>query len=69
MLDYVSTYLSDGSLTITGYDQAREIHNPAVVGEGMTEEEWDKQRTEMDEQIQALNEQIQAIYDEWNDKK
>ena len=69
MLEYVSIFLSDGSMVITGFDSAREIHGPTVIGDGLDEAQWEKEKAEMDEQIRSLNEQIQAIYAEWNGGK
>ncbi len=69
MLDYVLPYLRDGSLILTGFAEARELHSIAIDGTGMTQEQWEEERAEIEKQISELNEQIQELYDEWNGGK
>lgn len=69
MLEYIDPYLSNETLLVTSFENARGIHDSSAWGGEMTEEQFEQQKTELDERIQTLNEQIQAIYDEWNEEK
>ncbi len=69
MLEYIWPYLQDGSLQVTGFEQARELHSIRIEGMDMTDEQFEQEKASLDEQIRLLNEQIQELYDEWNGGK
>ncbi len=66
MLDYLDPFLKDGSLRVTGFQAARDLHDPDKNGEHAATEQWERVRAELNEQIRSLDEQIQAIYQEWS---
>lgn len=65
MLEFVEPFLDQSSLEITGFRQARDLHDPAKNGVGSARENWEREDAEMARQIRELNEQIDSIYREW----
>ena len=67
MMEYIGVYREKGSLTVTGFLAARDLHDPARNGANEAEERWLQEREELNEQIRILEEQIQEIYREWSE--
>ena len=65
MLDYVEPFRQDGSLVITGFVRARQMHDPEQNGKQAAEDAWRQQDRDRQQQIQDLNRQIQQIYEQW----
>lgn len=66
MLDYVKTFQEDGSLVITGFARARDLHDPEKNGMREAAAQWEWEDEELARQIRELNEQIDGIYKEWS---
>ena len=52
---------------ITGFTQARQLHDPEQNGKKEAEEAWRREDEELGRQIRELNQQIQEIYEQWKD--
>jgi hypothetical protein len=66
MLEFVQPYLEDGSLEITGFMAARDLHDPEKNGLREAREQWEREDAELARQIRELNGQIDGIYKEWS---
>ena len=65
MLDFVEPMRRDGSLEITGFARARELHDPEKNGANAAREAWLREDQELREQILDLNRQLQLVYEQW----
>ena len=66
MLDFIQPFLDEGQLVVTGFQQARDLHDPALNGADEARAQWLQEKAELDDRIHELDGQIQAIYAEWN---
>ena len=66
MLDFIQPFLDEGQLVVTGFQHARELHDPALNGADEARAQWLQEKAELDARIHELDGQIQAIYAEWN---
>jgi hypothetical protein len=66
MLDFIQPFLDEGQLVVTGFQQARDLHDPALNGADEARAQWLQEKAELDARIHELDGQIQEIYAEWN---
>lgn len=66
MLNFIQPFLDEGQLVVTGFQHARELHDPALNGADEARAQWLQEKAELDARIHELDGQIQAIYAEWN---
>lgn len=65
MLDFVESFRKKEMLAITGFGQARLLHDSNQNGQKAAEEAWKQEDQELQRQILELNRQIQEIYEQW----
>ena len=69
MLNFIQPFLDAGELRVTGFVQARDLHDPERSGAAQLLRDWEQEQQEMDRQIRELDGQIQALYALWNGEK